>query len=170
MAWFAAAMPYLGTAATVATSYAQSAQAKANAKGERLSALQIAGTEKAIAQREAIEARRQTRIAQSRVQAITQRGDDKTVIDIMGGIEKRGEAAALSALFGGDSYAGHVENQSRLDLDNAKNRATQSFIGTSARSFADMYDTTEGFYDLKSKPSTGTWSTGKTKRRSAGMR
>lgn len=99
----------VGTGVTAASTIAAGESQRREAEFRRKEAEIIANNEKAAAQREAIEARRQTRIAQSRALALAERGDDKTVIDIMDGIQQSGEMAALSALYNGSERARSME-------------------------------------------------------------
>lgn len=122
--WLQAAGYAASAATTVAGAernedYAYAAQRQANQKAKE---------ERAVAQREAIEARRQKRIAQSRALAIARRGDDKTVLDIMEGLEERGEASALASLFEGESRARTIEEQARLSVKQARANRDSAYI------------------------------------------
>ena len=75
----------------------------------------IAGQEQAVAQREALEQRRQGRFVSSRAQALAAASGagalDPTVIDILGGIETEAELRALTALYeGGEAARGLTQS------------------------------------------------------------
>lgn len=130
------------TAVSVASTVHTAQQNKGLAEETQRSAEAQAKLERAVSHREAIEARRQARVAQSRALAVAGRGDDKTVLDVMGGLGKIGEASALSALFEGESKARYIETQSRVNTQSAKsdsNQAIYSAVGQGALTFADVY-------------------------------
>jgi len=116
-----------GYAASAATTIAGSERNEDYAYAAQRQANQKAKEERAAAQREAIEARRQKRIAQSRALAVAKRGDDKTVLDIMEGLEERGEASALASLFEGESRARSIENQAYLNVKRARTNRTMGY-------------------------------------------
>ncbi len=125
-----------------ATAVAASNKNAGYAEATRESAERLANDREAAAQREAIEARRQARVAQSRALAVAGRGDDKTVLDVMGGIGRIGESAALAALFEGKSSANYVRSQADQNVRQARSERTQagiSAIGSTALTFADVY-------------------------------
>lgn len=75
---------------------------------------QQAGQERATSQRQAIEERRASRIAQSRAIAVAAASgggaSDPTVMNIVGNLAADGEYNALSALFSGEEAARGLEN------------------------------------------------------------
>jgi sRNA-binding protein len=75
----------------------------------------IAGQERAMSQRTAMEQRRRQRLAQSRVVALAaaQTGDslDPSIINLIGDLEAEGSFAARSALFTGEERARDLETQ-----------------------------------------------------------
>lgn len=130
------------TAVSGATAVAAANQNAGYAEAARRSAEKLANDREAAAQREASEARRQARVAQSRALAVAGRGDDKTVLDVMGGITEIGESAALSALFEGKSQANYLRSQADQNVRQARSERSQagiSAIGSTALSFADVY-------------------------------
>lgn len=138
MQWVSVGSTAVSTASAIHTAQ----QNKGLAEATRRSAEAQGNLERAAAQREAIEARRQARVAQSRALAVAGRGDDKTVLDVMGGLGKMGEASALSALFEGEGRARYVEARGANAERQAKSEANQSIysaVGQGALSFADVY-------------------------------
>lgn len=144
------------TAVSVASQVRQAQQNKGLAEATQRSAEARAKMERAAAQREAIEARRQARVAQSRALAVAGRGDDKTVLDVMGGLGKIGEAGALSALFEGEARARYIEDQSAAYTRSARsesNNAMISAVGQGALTFADVYGDRRPASRTRSAPS-----------------
>lgn len=112
MALLGAALPYIGMGITAAQTIAKGVEADRNADFMAIQLRNQANEERAIAQREAIEARRQKRIAQSRALAVAGT-KDKTVLDIMDDLETSGELNALNALYGGETRARSRDLQAR---------------------------------------------------------
>lgn len=112
MAWMAAAAPYIFAAGTVISANQQrnaGIQSQMNADFEASQMERQAGQELAVSQRQAEQARRESRYAQSRAQAVAAASGagatDPTVVNLIGGIEKEGEYNALTALYNGQQNA-----------------------------------------------------------------
>lgn len=93
-------------------------------KGEAVQLDAMAGQERASSQRRAIEARRQSRLLQSRALAVgaaTGGASDPTVVNILARLEGEGEYRALTALYEGEEEARSKEMQARARRTEAKN-------------------------------------------------
>lgn len=112
MAWFAAALPYIGYASTALSAYSQLEQGKQQAAQQQLLAIsreKAANASAAESQRVAIQERRKARNLMSRARAVAAASgagaSDPTVNTIMADIETQGEVNALNALYSGDVEA-----------------------------------------------------------------
>lgn len=113
---------------------------------------QIAGQQRATAQRAMIEENRKTRLAQSRSQAVAAAqgsGGDPSVLNLQAGIGAEGKYNALTALYEGDDRAQQLESGADLALYEGQSayRAAKSeasakrleTIGKTATSMFSMY-------------------------------
>lgn len=108
---------------TLAAGRAEQEAANARAQGlehQAAQGRQVAGQERATAQRAAIEQRRQGRFLASRALAVAAASGagagDPTVENILGGIGAEGEFRALSELFIGEERARGLETQADLRI------------------------------------------------------
>lgn len=87
--------------------------------------------EKAASQREAMDARKNKELALSRGQAVAASSglgtEDPTVVDLMSGVEQKGEYQASMALYGGDERARGARAQAAASRQEGKNAQTASF-------------------------------------------
>jgi hypothetical protein len=120
---------------------ARSQQAALNYQARQLE--QKAGQERAIAQRQGIEDRRQAQLAQSRVQALAGGGGaDESVLNLTGDIAAEGEYNALTSLYGGEQSALGREGQAaglRMEGKAARRAANWSSVGTIFSTASSMY-------------------------------
>lgn len=157
MAWFATALPYIISAAGAG---AAGLSAKQSADFEAKQLKQRAGQAKATSQFQAEQERRQSRYIQSRAQALAAASgagaSDKTVLDIMGSLEKEGEYRALSALYAGDVASQNDLMAASTAKQEGKNALVQSLFsagGQLAKGYAGsvdnnlMYDDTSSLYN-----------------------
>lgn len=124
--------------------------AKAEARELRREAVQLetqAGQERASSQRQAIDERRQARLAQSRGLAVAAASgagaDDPTVVNLLAGIEGEGEYRALSALYSGEESARGMEAEAAARRRGAKATKRAGLVkaaGTIISSGASLYD------------------------------
>ena len=121
MAFLAPALPYIMATVAGVTAYGQYQQGEAAMDAAKLQALQLrmrANNERALAQQEAEQKRREMRYAQSRAQAVAAASgagaSDPTVVDLMGDLEETGEYEALSALWSGENQARESEFAARV--------------------------------------------------------
>lgn len=132
-----------GTALSAGQTIAHGAAEERNANHLAIQMRQQANLERASAQRDAIEARRQKRLAQSRVQALAGgSGGDKTVLDIMDDLEQEGELNALNALYGGESRGRTRELQAVSTKRRGKQAKSSSYgnaAGTIAQGGSSLY-------------------------------
>lgn len=102
---------------------------------------QQAGQERASSQREALEARRQAKLVQSRARALAAAGggdtSDPTVVNLLGDIDTEGELRALTALYQGEEKAKGLEYQAQVtkmggiaDYNVAKSKANAALVST----------------------------------------
>lgn len=130
---------------------------------------QIAGQQRATAQRAAIEESRQTKLAQSRAQAVgAAQGSagDPSVLNLMAGIGAEGKYNALTAIYEGEDKAQQLESGADLALYEGQSayRAAKSeasskrleTIGKAAGSMFSMYAPADGgtIHGLSSRPMT----------------
>lgn len=100
---------------TIAAGNAAAAEGEAARQAAEYKAKQQevqAGQERAAAQRDAIEERRQGRLAMSRGLALSAAGGgaaDPTVVNLMGDLEAESEYRALAAIYGGEDRARNLE-------------------------------------------------------------
>lgn len=138
----------IGGAALSAGGSIISANSKAN--DLRFQAAQLdaqAGLKRASSQREAINEKRQARLAMSRGLAVAAASgggaDDPTVVNALAGIEGEGEYRALTALYNGDQEAIGMEAQADQNRKGAKAAKTAGLIGaagTVLSAGASMFD------------------------------
>lgn len=146
----AAALPIMAVAGTALKAGGTILGANAEAKELKKEARQLkdqAGTERATSQRQAMEERRQSRLAQSRTQALAAASgggaDDPTVVNIMANLEGEGEYRALASLYEGEEQARGLEAQAAARRREAKNTKRAGYInagGTILQSAGSMYD------------------------------
>ena len=126
--------------------------AKSEAKGLRREAAQLevnAGQERASSQRQAMDERRQGRLASSRALAIAAASgggaDDPTIVNAMADLEGESEHRALTALYEGNVAGDDLERQAKVRRREAKSVKTQSYFKAGATilgagaSLADRY-------------------------------
>lgn len=126
--------------------------ARSEAKQLKSQAAQLeanAGLERASSQREAIEQRRQSRLAQSRALALAAASgggaSDPTVTNIIADLEGEGEYRALSSLYEGNERAIGLENDAKARRKEAKNVKKASYFKAASSilkggsSFAERY-------------------------------
>jgi hypothetical protein len=124
--------------------------ANAEAKELRSEAAQLeaqAGLERASSHRQAIEERRQARLAASRGLAVAAASgasaDDPTVVNALAGIEGEGEYRALTALYNGEEQARGMEAQAaanRRGAKSTKKAALFNAAGTVLSAGSTLYD------------------------------
>jgi hypothetical protein len=124
--------------------------ANAEAKEMRSEAAQLeaqAGLERASSQRQAIEERRQARLAASRGLAVAAASgasvDDPTVVNTLARIEGEGEYRALSALYNGDETADGMEAEAAAKRRGAKSTKKASYVsaaGSILSAGSSLYD------------------------------
>lgn len=109
--------------------------ARSEAKQLKSEARQLeakAGTERAISQRQAMEERRQARLAASRGLAVAAASgggaDDPTVVNTLANIAGEGEYRALTALYNGEETARGDEAQAKARRKEAKNVKRASYF------------------------------------------
>jgi hypothetical protein len=125
------------------SSYQRGKQAEADGEFMGAQQEQQAGQDRAAAQRQAIEDRRQARLAQSRLQALAGgAGNDPTVVKLSSDIVGEGELRALTSLYQGEERAKGREvsaQASRIQGDNARSAAYTSGIAQALQSGSSMY-------------------------------
>lgn len=155
MAFLAAALPYIAAAgtviSTVSTMQAQKQAGEQQAAANEFAAKQAddnANAARAVAQRRAMEARRQGRIAASRAQAVGAAGGGAGSVDVINRIadlDAQGEYGALVALYEGEDAARNMTSQAnvmRYEGSQAKEAANRAAMGTliqGASSLAGKY-------------------------------
>lgn len=125
-------------------------EANAKAADLRFQAEQLeaqAGLKRATSQREAIEQKREARLAQSRGLAVAAASgggaDDPTVVNILAGIEGEGEYRALTALYNGEETARGMEAQAganRRSASSVKKAGLLGAAGTVLSTGASLFD------------------------------
>lgn len=134
----------MGAVGQLSAGNAASAAAKAEARQRE----QIAGQERAQAQREANEERRQADLAQSRGLAVAAAGGgaaDGSTRNVLAQIEGEGEFNALTAMFSGEERAQNQEfaaEMARFKGKQAKKQSRLAAVGTvlsGASSFAGKF-------------------------------
>lgn len=146
--------------------YAQGVQAKKTADYEAAQMDVNAGQDRAMAQRQAIENRREARLADSRLQAVAAASgggaSDPTVIKLSQDINAEGEYNALSSLYSGEESARQLEGSAdlrRYEGKNAKRAGTIKAISTvlaGAGGMASKYGGSGPDYYNSSTGSAGT--------------
>ncbi len=124
--------------------------ANSEAKELRSQASQLeaqAGLERASSQRQAIDEKRQARLASSRALAVAAASgagaDDPTVVNAIAGIEGEGEYRALTALYNADQEALGMEAQAKANRRAAKATKTAGLLkgaGTILSAGSSLYD------------------------------
>lgn len=146
----AQAIPFALMAASTALSVGgtiigANAEAK-QLRGEAEQLDSMAGQDRASSQRRAVEARRQSRLLQSRALAVaaSQGGaSDPTVVNILANLEGEGEYRALTALYEGEEEARSKEAQAKARRKEAKNVKKGALISAGAQILqagSTMYD------------------------------
>lgn len=134
----------IGTVLTVVGQARAGSEAKNAADFQAAQLDQAAGQSRAAAQREAMEARRQARLAGSRVQALARGGGgDESVLALQGDIAGEGELRALTAMYEGEERARGYEGQAdaaRYSGRNAKSRGMASALNTVIKFGPGLYD------------------------------
>jgi len=148
--FFAAASPYIMAGTAALTAYSQYRQGKAAEDAAALQAEQLrrqANDERALAQQEAANKRRELRYMQSRAQAVAAASGagaaDPTVADLMGDLEEVGEYEALGSLWAGESRARQSEyaaKVARYEGKVAKKKARTQALTTIMSSALSMYN------------------------------
>jgi len=146
----AAALPYIAAGATVLSAVNQHKAGKEQNKAYQFDAkvaTQQAQQERAAAQRDALDARRQGMILASRAQAAAASSGagalDPTVVNVIGGLQGGAEMAGLASMYQGASRGRALENQavvSRFTGKQAQTAGMYSAFNTllsGASSFAD---------------------------------
>lgn len=132
-----------GNAISVLSSYQKGRQAQADANFVAAQEEQQAGQDRAAAQRQAIEQRRQARLANSRLQALAGGGgSDPTVVNLSADIAGEGELRALTSLYEGEDQARGRElaaESARLQGKLAKRAGTIEAIGKVLNAGSSMY-------------------------------
>lgn len=128
----------------------QITSANAKAADLRLQAAQLetqAGLKRATSQREAIDQKRQARLAFSRGLAVAAASgggaDDPTVVNTLAGIEGEGEYRALTALYNGEETARGMEAEAaaaRRGASSVKKAGILGAAGTVLSAGASMFD------------------------------
>lgn len=109
--------------------------ARSEAKELRREAAQMevnAGQERAVSQRQAIEERRQGRLASSRALAVAAASgagtDDPTIVNAIADLDGESEYRALTALYEGNQRGDDLERQAKSRRREAKSVKTQSYF------------------------------------------
>jgi hypothetical protein len=149
MAFLASAAPYILAAGTVVSAVNQQnagIQNKMNADFEAGQMDKQANNELAISQREAEQARRESRYLQSRAQSIAAASGagatDPTVVNLIGDLEQEGEYNAMTALYNGQERAntlrtgGSITRRQGKAYRNAGNTNALSTVISGASSMA----------------------------------
>jgi hypothetical protein len=144
MAEFAQHAQAIGTVLSVV------GQAKAGSDTARAAEFQAAqldqnaGQYRAAAQRSAEEARRQARLAGSRVQALARGGGgDESIVRLQGEIAGEGELRALTAMYEGEERARGAEMQAagrRFEGKNARRAANLGALNTVVKFGPGLYE------------------------------
>lgn len=125
----AAALPFIPVVFSALSSISQGGQANADAQFTASQLEQRAGQTRAAGQREAAEQRRQTRLAQSRLQALAGGGgSDPTVVNLAADIAGEGELRALTSLYGAEERATGDETQAGATRQMGKNARKAGYI------------------------------------------
>lgn len=131
------------TAISAAGTIAGGAAEASNYKFQAAQMEQRAGQERAIAQREANEERRQGDLAASRARAVGAASGGGVDFNRIGDIAMEGERNALMALYDGEERARGAEMDaasSRMSARNARTASYFSAAGTIARGASSMYE------------------------------
>jgi hypothetical protein len=148
----AAIIPFIGIAMSVLGQQQQGQQAAADAKFVAGQQRDAANASQAIGQRQAEEDVRQSKIVQSRAQAVAAASgadaSDPTVVNTIGDIAKEGEYRALSSLYEGDSQARAYRMAAAQSI--ATGRAAQA--AANINSVSTIFDGATSMYDRYGKP------------------
>lgn len=132
-----------GAVMSVVSKVSEGRQAKAAAGFQADQLEQNAGQERAASQRQAIENRRQARLATSRLQALAGGGgSDPTVVNLAADLAGEGEYRAMSSLYEGEERARHNElsaASARLTGKAQQQGAVMSGIGQALQSGSQIY-------------------------------
>ena len=128
--------------------------AKSEAKGLKREADQLdvnAGQERAVSQRQAMDERRQGRLASSRALAVAAASgggvDDPTIVNAMANLEGESEYRALTAMYEGNVRGDDLERQAKDRRREAKSVKTQSYFkaaGSILGAGSTLYDRYSG--------------------------
>lgn len=164
----AAILPALMLAGSAVSAGGTIIGAKSEAKGLRREAAQLevnAGQERAVSQRDAIEQRRQGRLASSRALAVAAASgggvDDPTVVNAIANLDGESEYRALTAMYEGDTRGDDLERQAKARRTEAKNvkkqalfKAGSTIIGAGG-GIADRYRPKKPFASGRTAPNGG---------------
>lgn len=164
MAWAALAIPIasalLGAAGNKKAGDASAAQAEAQTKQYYAAA----GQSRAVAQRQAIEARRQAALINSRQQAVAAASGagaaDPTVVSLMTKARVAGEMDALTALYQGEQTARDLTYAGQLGLAAGEAAKSASQIGMASSILGgagSLYGSVAGNGGLSSTSLTGSY-------------
>jgi hypothetical protein len=135
-----------GSALQIGGSISAGNNANAEAKFRAAQLDQAAGQTQASAQRAALEERRQTKLAQSRLLALSQGGSmDAGVVDLAADLAADGEYRALSALYEGDERAAGMRDQAAAVRVSGKNARTAGYVGAAATAFGSYKSLAEKY-------------------------
>lgn len=115
-------------------------------KGEAIQLEAQAGSTRATSQRQAMDERRQARLASSRALALSAASggaSDPTVVNILANLEGEGEYRALTALYNGEEEARGLEFEATNRRKESKNTKRAGYIGaasTMLKAGAGMYE------------------------------
>lgn len=136
MAEMATISTILSIGGTVVSALGQMRQGKAEQQAANYQAAELqqrAGQERAVAQRQAIENRRQARLLASTAQARGAAGGgsalDPTVVNTIGDIMAEGELGALGSLYAGEERARGNEGSAALRRFEGRNARSAAKIG-----------------------------------------
>jgi len=137
----------IGTGINVLGQQKEAAVADSNARSLAAQLNYNAGQTRAMAQRQAINERRNTAYLTSRAQALAAASGgsatDPTVTNVIGNIEGEGEYRALSALASGETQATGLETQARA----ARNQGSAARTAGNISSLSTVLSGASSFYD-----------------------
>ena len=140
MAWISAAAPYFAVGGAVISAAQQAEQGRIAERNALFRAAQLdrnAKSAEAVAQREAMQAKREARYLASRAQALAASsgggGSDPTVVNLIAQIEEEGEYNALTALFNGQQRADAMRTSAAVERSEGRSarRAGRTGAATS---------------------------------------
>jgi hypothetical protein len=144
MAWVVPAMQIAGTVLGVMGAAKQGKDDKAAADFQAAQLDQSAGQSRASGQREALEQKRQARLANSRLRALAQGGGgDPTIVKLSQDIAGEGEFRALTALYEGEERARGMEMSATGARKSGKSAQQVGYV----RGFSTVLDRAPGLYE-----------------------